>query len=166
MSRELLERLCEMPWSDIRVANPEGWVDGAVRANHVLIECEVPVVIAASSTSGARGEEHFTLCFVDDPAQIRAFNEGPFPPHNLPVLIPLGDIIPANVSAFLGARKRTWGATRVAAIVEGRQPTSDPGVQEIAVECSGWQLIIRADQAVPMSITVEVRNFEEARGGQ
>lgn len=157
MNRDVVRLLCSLPWRDVGLAAPDGWSGDGIRVNHVLVDCETPFVIAASSTLLANREELFGLCLVRDPAKLRAFAEGPCPPYHRPQVESLAVVFHNDFSDFFTGPKRFRINSGADAVGTGEEWAIQTRVEEIVLECAGLELKIRADDVVPMSVIVSAR---------
>lgn len=152
MHESFLEQACLLPWKALGVAEPEQVTRNAIRANHVHIECEMPFIVAAQSLETPEGEEHFSLCLLDDPDQVRRFEQGPYPPHNRPRVVLWEQLFDERLSDFLGSRKNFRVLKRsLVTEVDGVSTLSSLSYG-LVLEGAGKEIAIYADDAVPMAI--------------
>ena len=156
MDQHFLARVCSLPWKGIGLASIEAKLGDEVRVNHVFIDCETPFVIAASSVQAANREEDFLLVVVNDPSEVKDMMDGPYPPHHRPLVSPLESAFGHDIAAFLSGPKR-FRFTRVLAHegLDGDDMVT-PRVQSVAIEGSGVEVTLRADDDAPLSVCVKL----------
>lgn len=154
---EFLMQACSRPWRKIELGGVSEDMDGAhaIAANHVYVDGEMPFLIAAMLFESPLREEFFGVTVVKDPAAVRRFLEGPYPPHNRPLTRSIEQVSREDLEAFMKAAKQVRVLRHTERICKD-VPTLVAIEKGLAIEARGVTLNIAANEAIPMGLKVSV----------